>query len=263
VAVAAVLYVASGLLGVRGTPALQDEIVGGAVPFTLGHSDALRRVDPEPGEALRLEGRPGGPEQSYAAEPFEIPAHRGDVTAVLGVLAARQADALARELPDFRYRGDGKARINELPGTCSSSSSAGTAGPCTASASCSRRSRSPAPRRPPRHGRDAPGRALPRGAQRGRRRRRQRPQGAAALLPLRDGPAVAMSEPDRTLTWAQFEAVDMRVGRITEVLDFPEARRPAWRLRLDFGPELGERRSSAQITNYPGRSSSAGSSWRW
>ncbi len=43
----------------------------------------------------------------------------------------------------------------------------------------------------------------------------------------------------------------MRVGRITEVLDFPEARRPAWRLRVDFGPELGERRSSAQITNYP------------
>ena len=116
VAVAAVLYVASGLLGVRGTPALQDAIVGGAVPFTLGHSDALRRVDPEPGEALRLEGRPGGPEQSYAAEPFAIPAHRADVTAVLGVLAARQADALARELPDFRYRGDGKARINELPG---------------------------------------------------------------------------------------------------------------------------------------------------
>jgi tRNA-binding protein len=60
-----------------------------------------------------------------------------------------------------------------------------------------------------------------------------------------------VSEPDGTLTWAQFEAVDMRVGRITEVLDFPEARRPAWRLRVDFGPELGERRSSAQITNYP------------
>ncbi len=60
-----------------------------------------------------------------------------------------------------------------------------------------------------------------------------------------------MSEADRTLTWAQFEAVDMRVGRITEVQDFPQARRPAWRLRVDFGPELGERRSSAQITNYP------------
>jgi tRNA-binding protein len=52
------------------------------------------------------------------------------------------------------------------------------------------------------------------------------------------------------LAWAEFARVDMRVGRILEVLDFPEARRPAWRLRIDFGPELGERRSSAQITNY-------------
>jgi tRNA-binding protein len=62
---------------------------------------------------------------------------------------------------------------------------------------------------------------------------------------------MAGPEAERTLTWEQFEAVDMRVGRITEVLDFPQARRPAWRLRVDFGPELGERRSSAQITNYP------------
>lgn len=53
------------------------------------------------------------------------------------------------------------------------------------------------------------------------------------------------------LGWDEFARVDMRVGRIVEVLDFPEARRPAWRLRVDFGPELGERRSSAQITNYP------------
>jgi tRNA-binding protein len=58
-------------------------------------------------------------------------------------------------------------------------------------------------------------------------------------------------DPERSLTWEQFEAVDMRVGRIVEVRDFPEARRPAWRLRVDFGPELGERTSSAQITNYP------------
>lgn len=52
------------------------------------------------------------------------------------------------------------------------------------------------------------------------------------------------------LRWEEFERVDMRVGRILEVVDFPEARRPAWRLRLDFGAEIGERRSSAQITSY-------------
>ena len=52
------------------------------------------------------------------------------------------------------------------------------------------------------------------------------------------------------ITPDHFFAVDMRVGRIVEVEDFPEARRPAWKLRVDFGPEIGVKRSSAQITNY-------------
>ena len=52
------------------------------------------------------------------------------------------------------------------------------------------------------------------------------------------------------LGWDEFMRVDMRVGRIVEVEDFPEARRPAWKLRVDFGEQLGTRRSSAQITNY-------------
>lgn len=56
--------------------------------------------------------------------------------------------------------------------------------------------------------------------------------------------------PVRDLAWDEFARVDMRVGRIVAVDDFPEARRPAWKLRVDFGAEIGERRSSAQITNY-------------
>lgn len=55
---------------------------------------------------------------------------------------------------------------------------------------------------------------------------------------------------EQEITFDAFLAVDMRVGRIVAVEDFPEARRPAWKLRIDFGPEIGEKRSSAQITNY-------------
>jgi tRNA-binding protein len=53
-----------------------------------------------------------------------------------------------------------------------------------------------------------------------------------------------------TISWDDFAKVDMRVGRITAVHDFPEARRPAWKLDIDFGPAIGQKRSSAQITNY-------------
>lgn len=48
-----------------------------------------------------------------------------------------------------------------------------------------------------------------------------------------------------------FQAVDMRVGRVVAVDEFPEARVPAWKLTIDFGAEIGVKRSSAQITPYP------------
>ena len=56
--------------------------------------------------------------------------------------------------------------------------------------------------------------------------------------------------PSEPISWDDFARVDVRVGRVVEVAEFPEARRPAWKLRIDFGPEIGVRRSSAQITNY-------------
>ena len=51
-----------------------------------------------------------------------------------------------------------------------------------------------------------------------------------------------------TITFAEFDKVDIRVGRIVRVDDFPEARKPAFKLQIDFGPELGVRKSSAQLT---------------
>ena len=54
------------------------------------------------------------------------------------------------------------------------------------------------------------------------------------------------------ITYADFAKVDIRVGRIVAVDDFPQARKPAWKLRIDFGP-LGEKSSSAQITTRYGK----------
>lgn len=51
-------------------------------------------------------------------------------------------------------------------------------------------------------------------------------------------------------TIEDFDKLDIRVGRVVSVEDFPGARKPAWKLEVDFGEEIGPKRTSAQITNY-------------
>lgn len=52
-----------------------------------------------------------------------------------------------------------------------------------------------------------------------------------------------------TIEWRDFERVELRAGTVIAVEDFPEARKPAWKLTIDFGASIGTRRSSAQITD--------------
>ena len=59
-----------------------------------------------------------------------------------------------------------------------------------------------------------------------------------------------MSSAENTISWADFARVDMRVGRVVAARPFPEARKPAIKLWVDFGAEIGVKKSSAQITDH-------------
>lgn len=52
-----------------------------------------------------------------------------------------------------------------------------------------------------------------------------------------------------TISWNDFELVELRTGTVLDVQDFPEARTPAYKIRVDFGPELGIRKTSARVTH--------------
>jgi len=53
----------------------------------------------------------------------------------------------------------------------------------------------------------------------------------------------------KSIQWSDFEKVELRVGKIIEVNDFPEARKPAYKVKVDFGSAIGIKKSSAQITD--------------
>ncbi len=53
----------------------------------------------------------------------------------------------------------------------------------------------------------------------------------------------------QTIEWSDFDKVELRIGTIIEVEDFPEARKPAYKVKVDFGAEIGVKKSSAQITD--------------
>ena len=63
----------------------------------------------------------------------------------------------------------------------------------------------------------------------------------------------AMPAESAPLSYAEFQRVDIRVGRIVQVEDFPAARKPAFRLQIDFGPGIGVKKSSAQLTRHYSR----------
>lgn len=101
-----------------GSGLTNDAVVSEPVAFTLGYRDGLERVTPRAGEALRLETANGAKtDETFSVSPLQLPPYTGDLAGVLPVVAAREVGRLRASFPrDFRYRGDGRARINEIPG---------------------------------------------------------------------------------------------------------------------------------------------------
>lgn len=102
----------------EGAGLTNDAIVSEPVAFTLGYSSALERVTPRAGEVLRLESAAGAKTvERFTVAPLLLAPYTGDQSGILPVLAAREVGRLRTSFPkEFRYRGDGRARINGLPG---------------------------------------------------------------------------------------------------------------------------------------------------
>ena len=110
--VAGVLVVAlATALLTRGTPSTPI-VVSSPVAFNLRYEQGLRRLAPSRGESLHLASLPGRPTETFIARPLRLGAYRGDPTAALMILTPRLIDEMARTIPGFDYRGDGRARLN-------------------------------------------------------------------------------------------------------------------------------------------------------
>jgi hypothetical protein len=79
-------------------------------------ADAVRPTKPGPGEIVRFRAQRRGLRLLVAVRRLRLPPYEGSVAGVLPIVADRQAEALARELPGFRLRTEGKARVNDAPG---------------------------------------------------------------------------------------------------------------------------------------------------
>jgi hypothetical protein len=115
----AVAVVVLGALAIvySGGEERHEVVVRGAVTFNLVHPSTLERVEPRPGELLRLQRRSGtGPVQSYTVSAVRTPAYRGDINGFLPLYTSRLLQAAQRRDPAFALRGEGRVRVNDLPG---------------------------------------------------------------------------------------------------------------------------------------------------
>lgn len=97
---------------------VNDVLVREPVAFTLGYRAGLDRVTPRGDEEFRLQTRPGGKTtERFTVAPFRVQPYTGDTAGILPIVASREVATLRKEFPDeFRFRGDGRARINLIPG---------------------------------------------------------------------------------------------------------------------------------------------------
>lgn len=116
---AALVVVQGARVGLSsGAGLTNDAIVSGPVAFNLGYRDGLTRVTPRAGEELRLVSAPGAKtDETFTVAPLRLAPYTGDQAGILPVVAAREVSRLRARFPTgFRYRGDGRTRINESPG---------------------------------------------------------------------------------------------------------------------------------------------------